>query len=407
MKKVIYFFGLLYFGLWGFPQQLLHDASVVNVEVSVRVFKDGLFVDNLGIDDFEVYEDGKPQKVEAIYLIKKSAIRRREEVRRFAPETDRYFYLLCEISDYTPKLENAISDFIYDVMAPGDNLTVVTPMKVYRMKRNTLVVLPKDELARQFKEILRKDALIGNAEYRTIIEDISHIVRALSAGASDEEAFKLVDPTSGLAYQDFSQDSLITRYASLLQILESMRRVDEGKLLEFAELLKSQEGQKNVFLLYQRDFIPQMQPDILSKYVGRYGNRPEFAYNISYLFEFFNRDLSFDVERVKHAFSDSSISIHFMFFTKPAPPVPGMRFVEDSEMVFAAFKEMAEATGGMVDSSANPAALFRKAADASENYYILYYRPKDYKADGKFRNIEVKVKRKSFRVIHRAGYFAN
>ena len=84
MKKVIYFFGLLYFGLWRFPQQLLHDASVVNVEVSVRVFSDGLFVDNLSIDDFEVYEDGKPQKVEDIYLIKKSAIRRREEVAAYA-----------------------------------------------------------------------------------------------------------------------------------------------------------------------------------------------------------------------------------------------------------------------------------------------------------------------------------
>jgi hypothetical protein len=60
-----------------------------------------------------------------------------------------------------------------------------------------------------------------------------------------------------------------------------------------------------------------------------------------------------------------------------------------------------------VDSSANPLFLFRQAVEASETYYLLYYSPKDYKVDGRFRNIQVKVKNRDYRVIHRAGYFAN
>jgi len=45
--------------------------------------------------------------------------------------------------------------------------------------------------------------------------------------------------------------------------------------------------------------------------------------------------------------------------------------------------------------------------EASENYYLIYYKPKDYKSDGKFKKIKVKIKGKNYRVLHRAGYIAD
>jgi len=53
------------------------------------------------------------------------------------------------------------------------------------------------------------------------------------------------------------------------------------------------------------------------------------------------------------------------------------------------------------------ASSFQRAAISSESYYLLYYAPKNYKADGKFKRIKVKVRGKNFRITHRAGYFAN
>ena len=44
---------------------------------------------------------------------------------------------------------------------------------------------------------------------------------------------------------------------------------------------------------------------------------------------------------------------------------------------------------------------------ASENYYLLFYSPKDYSPDGKFRKIEVKVRGGDFSVSHRAGYIVD
>jgi hypothetical protein len=56
--------------------------------------------------------------------------------------------------------------------------------------------------------------------------------------------------------------------------------------------------------------------------------------------------------------------------------------------------------------SANAWPAFQKAVDASENHYLLYYIPTNYKSDGKFRNIKVRVMGRNYHVLHRVGYLA-
>ncbi|MGZ5497863.1 MAG: hypothetical protein ACXWHI_04005, partial [Candidatus Aminicenantales bacterium] len=48
--------------------QIHHDVRVINIEIPVRVFNGNTFVDDLGINDFEVYENGVPQSLQAAYL---------------------------------------------------------------------------------------------------------------------------------------------------------------------------------------------------------------------------------------------------------------------------------------------------------------------------------------------------
>ena len=133
-------------------------------------------------------------------------------------------------------------------------------------------------------------------------------------------------------------------------------------------------------------------------------DNPQRYHILSDLFEFFKRDINFDLGKIKAAFSDSSITNHFLYLTwtkqyaldvrQMIATVENVRMVEKSENIFSAFKELADTTGGIAVSSQNPSFLFKKAADASENYYLLYYSPKTYMADGKFRNIKIQVKGK-------------
>jgi len=420
MKKLFLFTAVSILSFSVFSQQITKETFVINVEVPVRVFKGNAFVDNLAIDDFEITEDGVPQKIEAVYLVKKRSIERREEKKRFAPKTSRNFYLFFEITEYTPKMGDAMGYFIRNVLVPGDNLTVVTPMKTYRLKSQTFEVLPKEEVVSQLKGILRKDALIGSSEYRDTIDDIIRLAKSLSAAVQlgnvstnvsvDQEVFIPLRNLDNFNPQEYESRPLmeqITAYGELLGKLEHIRNIEQQKFLDFARFLKDKEGQKYVFMFYEKEYIPKVEPRIINQYLSMYQDNPEIIHTITGLFDFYRRSISLDVNRVKQAYADSSISIHFLYISKPPMHVYGVRMEEHSEDIFSAFWEMAQATGGFIGSSANPAFLFQKAMEASENYYLVYYSPRDYRRDGEFKTIKVRVRNKNYRVIHRSGYFAD
>ena len=421
MKKHTIILAILVLGLTLFAQEIKQEAVAINIEVPVRVYKGDNFVDDLTINDFEVYEDGILQEIEAVYLINKRNILTKEEKqtstpetsRSFKPQTSRTFYLFFEIVEYTPKLADAVDYFFKNVLDPSDNLTIVTPIKMYRLKSEFLSKVPREEVINQIREILRKDAWGGNYEYLNLINDLEEIIRSMSSiGSKSRSNAPSTRRTAGggtvtVSAQGSEGDPLVQlgRYEEILNNLERIRNVDQKKILEFANILKDQQGQKHVFMFYQREFIPQLTNTDYVKRLATSGLVTKMK--LIALMGYFFRDANIDIDRIKQAYADSSISINFLFFTKPAKYIPGVQMAEHSEDIFGIFREMAQATGGITSSSSNPEYLFQQASNAVENYYLLYYTPKNYSADGKFKKIKVNVKGKNYRITHRAGYIAD
>ncbi len=396
-------------------QNIQHETAAINIEIPVRVFKGDEFIDNLTIADFEVYDDGQPQTLDADYLIKKTNIERREENRTFLPDTGRHFYLFFEMSEYDPKVRTAIEYFVKEVILPEDELIIVTPMRSYRMKSETFQVVGRTRVFDDLMGLLRRDILMGTAEYRATLEDLKGLAQAISAdlAMNDEaslNAMATFDPFSTSAAvvtggQSFEEK--LQLYLTYLNRLENLRVVEETRLTEFSRFLKDQAGEKEVFMFYQREFLPKLEPKILNAYMTLFNDRPDTVQTISGLFEFFRRDSVLNVDFIKKAFSDSSAAVHFLFISKPADRIPGIVMEEQSEDIFSAFMEMSRATGGFSSSSANIEQSMKAAVTASENYYLLYYVPKNYKVDGRFHNIQVRVKTGNYRISHRLGYIAD
>jgi hypothetical protein len=130
----------------------------------------------------------------------------------------------------------------------------------------------------------------------------------------------------------------------------------------------------------------------------------------------YTREIRIDPEAIRKTFADASTDVHFLYVTRTrrdeahdverAKVLENVTMAEHSEDIYSAFREIAAATGGTSDSSWNAVDMLKKAAAASENYYLLYYRPQNYRADGNYHAITVKVKTVGYRVSHRAGYFA-
>ncbi len=373
MRKYTIILAILILGIAILAQEIQQEAVAINIEVPVRVYKGNDFIDNLAITDFEVYEEGILQKIEAVYLIKEATIKREEipepEQIRNVPEVSRHFLFLFEIIDYLPKIKEALDEFFLNVLVPGDSLLVVTPIKTYNLKDDAFAKLPKEQMAELLNKKVRADVIKGNAYYKSLIREL----------------FSPLTSTRELRMM-------------LLRQLRDNKQFDEKGLLQAAEYLKGLAGQKHVFLFYQKEGIP----------ISR--GMPS-----SDRFELM-KSVDFDENMIKEAFSDSSISVHFLYITKEnssaynlSDPrsMRGMEILDQSAPIFGAFKKMAQVTGGIAESSQNISWSFNQAVKASENYYLLYYKPQNYMVDGKFKKIEVIVKGQNYRVIHRSGYIAD
>jgi len=395
-------------------QDIQHETRTINIEVPVRVFKGDTFVDNLTIADFELYENGRLQTLDAVYLVKKTVIQRKEETRPFLPNTGRHFYLFFELNEYDPKIREALEYFIREVLVPGDEFVIVTPMKTYRMKSETLYNAGRESVFEKLLGILRRDILIGSAEYNDVLEEMKALaltmVGSIGMSGSDPQSQTVGDPfawSDSVFEVSTSIEEQLQMYAACLSRLENLRHVDRARIAGLADHLRGQPGQKEIFLFYQREFIPKLDPTVLNIFMSRYNEHPDIVQTVTGIFEFFRRNALFDLESIKKAYSDSGAAVHFLFLTRPAPKVHGVTMEEQSEDVFALFREMSRATGGYNASTANISAAMRSAVAAAENYYLLYYTPKDYQSDGQFRSLRVRLKSGSYRLSHRLGYIAD
>jgi VWFA-related protein len=402
MKKTILCIAILLFTIFLFPQQEQYEITVRNIEVPVRVFENNQFVDSLTIQDFEIFENGIPQKIEALYLAHKNSIAREEELKQYSPQTSRNYFLLFQIIEYNPKLEVAIKYFFNSVLLPRDALTLQTPNKSYFLSSEALSRKPKDDIAKEMLKILRKDAKIGSSAYRSQMRSLQGIVREIQGGSGmpDVESTSDIDTQSSLGM-------LLRRYRQNLEKMEALRIVDQNLFIQFASKLKNIPGQKYVYFFYEREFRPELSPSTMNALVSNYQGEPSVIGDLQDLFQFYQRYERINTEKIIQAFTDASICFNFLFVDREERSSAGIHMREQSEDFFRAFSEAAKATGGITDSSRNPSNGFMNALSAAENYYLLYYSPSNYQTDGSYKTIVVRVKRPNCKITFRQGYYAN
>jgi hypothetical protein len=377
------------------------------VEIRVHVAAGGNFVDDLSLADFGLVEDGRPQPLRSLTLIRSGQILRRQGIDVMVTPPPRSYTLLFQLTDWDPNVSKAVEFLFGSVLRTGDHMTLVTPFKPYHLQSDALSLRTKAELAKAMEETLRKDILRGSGEYRDLVSELSRLSRSISgtAGTAGSREDIESDPTDD-ADSGFGLETQIDRYRQSLMRMEGIRLVDEAKLLSFAASLKPVPGQKTVILFYQREFRPEINPAAMNRLMSLYQDNPQILANLMDLFQLFKRERKFDADAVKKAFADAGIDFHFIFMEKKSQRVFGATMHEQSEDVYPGFVEIAQATGGTSASSTNPAAALKAAAAVSTDYYLLTYLPGSAPGPG-FRRVDIQVKRPGCQVLSPAGFFMN
>ena len=369
--------------------------------VIVRVFKGNAFVSDLKLEDFVLLESGYEAKPQALFLVRKNAVERQEGVLGFRPDFARRISLIFQVSDYNEKISEALQDFFAHGLVPGDTLEIQTPMGNYGLSPERLAAKPRAVLAHELADIVRKDIIRGNMGYNSLLRDLRRIIRQISGagrtGLSDTEG-EIDDGTS--------LEQLFMTYAENLQQIEKLRILNEPSLLRFGAGLKDRPGLKSVYYFYQREFRPEIDSKTTNALLLSNQDRPDILATVQSLFGLYNREITIDHERLRRVFADAGATFNFLFMNKAPERIAGVNMREQSEDIFKALTAISQATGGITDSSQNPAASMKFALAATEACYILYFTPSVAAPPGTFLDIDVKVRDRDFRVVCRAGYLA-
>ncbi len=373
--------------------EVTFKVEINYVEVDAAVFdRQGNFVDDLQADDFEVLEDGVPQEIAAFTTVnipieraeprplQATAPIERDVISNARPFDGRLYVIILDDKHTgalrTPLVRKAAERFISEYMADNDLAAVITTsgqteatQEFTSNKRLLLRAVDRfigqklrTETEARLEEYQRQRAIPrGENDRLTRIEDPDDMMRGYDARVTLEALARISDWVGSIRGRrkaivffsegiDYNYYDFLKRDSSTVQ--EKMRDV-------IASATRS-----NVSI-YSID--PRGLTSLGDESINVSGGFPE----------------------------DNSLGLNMESFTR------SLRMAQDS------LRSLAEETGGFaaVDSNDFSNAFSRVVKDNSA-YYVLGYYPTNDRRDGRFRRIQVRVKRPGLDVRARRGYTA-
>jgi VWFA-related protein len=367
--------------------------NFVRVDV-IATDKQGMPITDLSLNDFEVFEDGKPQAVETFRLIKVDAVApeyttrairtREDEETAAADENARIFVFFLD--DYNVRQNTAmsarkpVSDFIRNQLAPNDLVAVMYP----------LTPLDGVVLTRNHEGVIRAVERFEGRKFR-------------------------YEPRNEIEMKYSDQPT---------EIVERIRRQVSLSALKglSVKLGALREGRKAIILLsegYTAMLPPQMRDAIAG--IPGFGNparnnplagennlNEERARNMAEM------DLQGELQLVFDAANRSNTAIYAVdprgLSTGEfdiADNIGNRQSQEALRSTISSLQTLAENTDGRAIVNRNDLAKgMEQIVRDSSAYYLLGYNSTQAPQDGKFHAIRVRVKRSGVQVRARKGYWA-
>jgi VWFA-related protein len=416
-------------------------SQITAVPVDVRVIgRDGMPVTDLTVEDFTIFEDGVPQPIRHFstqaFTADSDAPARPPEFRRAIEDTSatpnrRLFMIMLGRGRHqaVSKYIDALTEFVTKQALPQDQVALMAWNRATDFTNDHGLIART--LARHKERHERIELLLGEwfsglrAVYGSpdipphiqkeidavFVEALALRPRNVSAAPTDDQTRRT--RASQRAAEDIRRDEILKTFpdAGFLPDMESEVKAslsgmsfeehvsmsssamqDVSGLYAAIDYLRYLEGEKHVVFLTERGIDVPLLPG--------------------------NRDLA-------SVASDARIALNIIktggtigaapprFVMTPNGSTLVMNPVASSGAVFnrgfavSDLKTVAEMTGGSLTTTARGPEAFKRLHQTLGFQYLLAYSPSRPATDGKFRNIQVKVRRPGVRVEYRRGYFAS
>ena len=374
-------------------------SGVQIVEIDARVFDaNGRFVGDLTRGDFEILEDGKPQPIASFYLVREIGTSSPEAALSSSsgaasapslPQTRQTWIFFFDLNHLTPgsgfdRARKAVEEFIGERFRQGDVAGVLAGNKMI----NNRLTSVRQELLDAVKQVTpRPETSTRRGE----------LTRAWPRLLDEEEVLRIARNERGAMERAVAR--ACNDDATMCQVADTEVRMKAARL--------AREIQRSAFETMNAI-------SALAKGLGRIPG-PKTVVFLSDGFNVQEAETTLRSVVGQTTWAGARIyAVDVRGLGRLGAPDPGATAAEDPAGAVTRFDAIADApnslaidTGGLMIRNENNIgrALNTIAADSS-TYYVLGFSPSSTTWDGKFRAVEVRVKRPGVRVRARKGYLA-
>jgi VWFA-related protein len=403
------------------PPEVTFQVEVNYVDVDVVVTDEkGSFVSGLTRDDFEVFEDGKPQKVDTFTYVeipiapdntfalgdrKVSSDSKTNRV----PFSGRLFVIVLDDQDVssmrTMQVKKSAKEFVDKYMGANDIAAVIhtsgrtNASQEFTSNKALLNAAIDKFMGRRMRSLTieRLDAYYQNM----IVSDETQSSDGQQAPSTDPGRYGRLDPTE------------FERGFRAIGVLDTLKRT--------AEFLTSVRGRRKAVLFFsegidypiQNAFGAQSATDVIRATqdaitMAARANVNFHTIDPRGLVGMTNEFMEMAGGGAPELMGGAPMR------TATGEPITGLTggtFNAQSDLMTelmlsqGSLRELAEQTGGIAAVNMNSLTdAYTRIMETNSRYYVLGYYPPSHARDGKFHKIEVKTKRPGLRVAARRGY---
>jgi VWFA-related protein len=383
------------------PQQTTFKSSTSLVEVDIIVKdKEGRFVSGLTADDFDVFEEGKPQPIKHFYLVTENPTTAGElpsnvVLPRAPDQTARRVFLLIFDSDHLSatsmgRVKDAAMRFVTEHFKPTDLGGVYVNGRMWRSRLTNT----------------RQELLDGIHQLTPLLETPAKRIAELFTFPRIPSEFEAVRIEGGdiRVAEELTTQNCLTEPAECAlegqreyvrdqlevkarQYVEEARRAADGTIQTLEHVTRNLarlEGRKTVVLISEGFFVNDVIAE-LPRIAGQAARSGITLYTLN---------------------ARGTQGVGGRIIADASTPRGSLSMLGDTSQ--EGLDALAAETGGVAFRNTDDfaGALSSVAADTS-SYYVLAYSPENATLDGKFRRIELKSKWAGVTIRARRGYIAS